>query len=97
MSTDNILPNRNISEHDGPADTVHGLMDAARTHLGNARDSVESAAGRAADMTERYGHKAGDKLTRASDVLASFVRERPFVAIGAAFALGYFAVRMIRR
>jgi ElaB/YqjD/DUF883 family membrane-anchored ribosome-binding protein len=107
MQNSNITPNQPSSTANldtlasNARNIASDVVDAARDRLGSlkdtVKDSVENVASRTADATSRAGERAGGSLTRASDVLAAFVRERPFVSLGAAFAVGYLAIRIMRR
>jgi len=77
---------------------------AAREYADTARDSANRAYGTAReyanqgyDAARDYASTGMDMAGRMSENLTDFVRNEPWVAIAAAFAVGYVAARIMRR
>jgi ElaB/YqjD/DUF883 family membrane-anchored ribosome-binding protein len=68
-------------------------VDAAREHSHRTYDAARDYAGTARE----YANAGLDVATRMSDNLSEFVRQEPWIAIAAAFAVGYVAARIMRR
>lgn len=76
---------------------AHDAASTARGKLDAARETVGEMATRAADTAGRLSRQARGSAMKGADAVADFVRERPFVALGAAFIAGYVAISLIRR
>jgi ElaB/YqjD/DUF883 family membrane-anchored ribosome-binding protein len=67
--------------------------NAARDYAGTARDY----ANKGYDAARGYASTGMDAAARIGDNMTDFVRNEPWIAVVAAFAVGYLAARMIRR
>ncbi len=67
--------------------------DAARDYAGTARDY----ANKGYDAARDYANVGIDAAARIGDDLTDFVRKEPWIAVAAAFAVGYLAARIVRR
>jgi len=74
-------------------EAVERGVESAREYAGVARDY----AGTARDYARDYADKGLDAAGRVSENLQEFVRQEPWIAIGAAFAVGYVMARVLRR
>jgi ElaB/YqjD/DUF883 family membrane-anchored ribosome-binding protein len=68
-------------------------MGAAREYAGAARDY----ANKGYDAASEYAKAGIDVAGRVNDNLTEFVRNEPWIAVAAAFAVGYLAARIILR
>jgi ElaB/YqjD/DUF883 family membrane-anchored ribosome-binding protein len=83
------------------------MTDAARNVAASARQAADAAkdyAVRGIDVAREYGGTARDYANTGMDVaartsenLTEFVRNEPWIAMAAAFAVGYVAARLMRR
>ena len=106
MSTaTDFSPIRNV---DLAADRAHRVVDRAKDKAApmlqraasaahRTIDKVASASAPAAQWVSDNGRRLGSKSTQLADVCSDRVRERPFVAIAAALALGYFFGKFLQR
>jgi ElaB/YqjD/DUF883 family membrane-anchored ribosome-binding protein len=67
--------------------------DAARQYAGTAREYANQGY----DAAREYASAGMDVAGRVGDNLTDFVRNEPWIAVAAAFAVGYVAARMLRR
>jgi ElaB/YqjD/DUF883 family membrane-anchored ribosome-binding protein len=68
-------------------------VDAAREYAGAAHDY----ANKGYDAAREYANAGIDVAGRMSENLTEFVRNEPWIAMAAAFAVGYVAARLMRR
>lgn len=78
---------------DAARDYANKGYDAAREYAGTARDY----ANKGYDTAREYANTGIDVAARMGDNLTDFVRNEPWIAIAAAFAVGYVAARVMRR
>ncbi len=78
--------------------------DAAREYAGSARefankgyDTARDYANQGYDAAREYANVGMDVAGRVGDNLTEFVRNEPWIAVAAAFAVGYVAARFLRR
>jgi len=78
-----------------------GALDDRMGHLKDSvRNLVDASSERASQIKERlYDAKdvAVDKGSEALGRVSALVKEHPIAAIGIAFGIGYFAIRMLRK
>jgi ElaB/YqjD/DUF883 family membrane-anchored ribosome-binding protein len=67
--------------------------NAARDYAGTARDYANKGYGAARE----YAGTGIDAAARIGENMTEFVRNEPWIAVVAAFAVGYLAARMVRR
>lgn len=67
--------------------TAQALRDAGRQALNS----------RAVEATRDYVERGRNALSDASDSLSGFVRREPWLALAAAFVVGYVAAQVVRR
>lgn len=79
------------------ASLAKGAVGAARGKLDAARKAVTEAASHAVDTAGRVSRQAGDGVRKGADVVADLVRERPLLALGAAFAAGVATLALVTR
>ena len=72
---------------------VNRGYNAARDYVGGARDY----ANKGYDAARDYANAGLDAAARAGENLTEFVRKEPWIAVVAAFAVGYLAARVVRR
>lgn len=72
-------------------------VGAARGKLDAARKAVTEAASHAVDTAGRVSRQAGDGVMKGADVVANLVRERPLLALSAAFAAGVATLALATR
>ena len=73
-------------------ETMNQGIETTREYTERARDYI----GRARESARHFGEGGLDVAGRLSDDLEEFVREEPWLAIGAAFAVGYVMARLLR-
>jgi ElaB/YqjD/DUF883 family membrane-anchored ribosome-binding protein len=78
---------------DAARDYANRGYNAARDYAGSAREY----ANKGYDAARDYANSGMDVMARMSDNLTEFVRNEPWIAVAAAFAVGYVAARMMRR
>lgn len=74
-----------------------GAAKTARAKLDDAREQVEDAAYEAIEVAERFTDKARKQAVKAGDSVATFVQDRPLVALAAAFAAGGLLIGLLVR
>jgi ElaB/YqjD/DUF883 family membrane-anchored ribosome-binding protein len=74
-------------------EAVEQGVETAREYAGAAREYADSAREYARD----YAEKGLDAAGRVSENLQEFVRQEPWIAVAAAFAVGYLMARILRR
>jgi ElaB/YqjD/DUF883 family membrane-anchored ribosome-binding protein len=74
-------------------ETLESGVETAREYAGAAREYADSAREYARD----YAEKGLDVAGRMSENLQEFVRQEPWIAVAAAFAVGYMMARVLRR
>jgi hypothetical protein len=90
---------------DSPIEVIaNGARDVAESvkeRLGSARDAatdrLDGVAGKVGDATADAGKRAGKAIAAGSKTISQFVKDRPLTALASAFALGYVAMRVLRR
>jgi ElaB/YqjD/DUF883 family membrane-anchored ribosome-binding protein len=89
---------------DAAKDYTSRRVDAAREYAGAARqyankgyDAARDYANHGYDAAREYANAGIDVAGRMSENLTAFVRNEPWVAMAAAFAVGYLAARVLRR
>lgn len=70
---------------------------SARAKLDAAREHVEESAYEAIETTERFAAKAKKRAVSAGESVATFVQDRPLIALGTAFAVGGLVVGLLFR
>ncbi len=78
-------------------DYVHKGFDAAREYANKGYDSTRDYANKGYDAAREYANAGVNVAARVGDNLSEFVRKEPWIAIAAAFAVGYVAARIMRR
>jgi|SRR6266436_4047726 len=71
--------------------------ETVREHAGKSYDATREMAGKSYDAAREYTNAGIDAAARVSDDLREFVRREPWVAVAAAFAVGYVVARVMRR
>jgi len=71
---------------DSIKDSVKGLVDQGQNKVNAIKDKV-------VDIQSQAKDRGTQAIARASDL----IKEHPFAAIGIAFGIGYFAMRLVRR
>lgn len=74
-----------------------GAAKTARQKLDDAREQVEDVAYEAIEIAERFTDKAKKRAVQAGDSVATFVQDRPLVALVAAFAAGGLLIGLLVR
>lgn len=65
--------------------------------LNTANTMGREAFAQGCEAAKEYSSRSADMIGEASANLGEFVRSEPWVALIAAFAVGYFAAHLIRR
>jgi hypothetical protein len=63
----------------------------------NTADTLNQAVRQGYDAAREYSDKGIDLAANVSSNVRSFARREPWLALGAAFAIGYSLARMMRR
>jgi ElaB/YqjD/DUF883 family membrane-anchored ribosome-binding protein len=71
--------------------------DTARDYANRGYDAARDYANQGYDAAREYANAGIDVAARMSDNLTEFVRNEPWIAVAAAFAVGYVAARLLRR
>jgi ElaB/YqjD/DUF883 family membrane-anchored ribosome-binding protein len=71
---------------DAIRDSVKGLVEQGHEKVTALKDKV-------VDLQQQAKDRGGDAIEKASDL----IKAHPFAAIGVAFAVGYIAMRLVRR
>jgi ElaB/YqjD/DUF883 family membrane-anchored ribosome-binding protein len=74
------------SRLDSLKESVRNLVDAGGERAGHFKE-------RAVGMKDSVVENSGAALTR----IGSMIKDHPFAALGIAFGLGYFTIRMLRK
>ncbi|MBV8358576.1 MAG: hypothetical protein JO189_11655 [Deltaproteobacteria bacterium] len=82
---------------DTARDYANKGYNAARDYTSSATSSAREYANKGYDAARDYANTGMDVAARMSDNLTEFVRNEPWVAVTAAFAIGYVAARLLRR
>ena len=93
---------------DNAADQAHRAVDRAKEKAAPALERAATAAHRTIDSVARAtapaaqwvsdnGKQLATKSTQFADVCSDQVRARPFVAVAAALAAGYFIGKLMQR
>ena len=72
-------------------------INAAREHANRGYDAAREYANQGYDAAREYANAGIDVAARMSENLTEFVRNEPWIAMAAAFAVGYVAARIMRR
>jgi ElaB/YqjD/DUF883 family membrane-anchored ribosome-binding protein len=78
-------------------DATNEGYEAARETVGKTYDATREYAGKGYDAAREYTSAGIDAATRISDNMRDFVRKEPWIAVAAAFAVGYVVARVMRR
>ena len=81
----------------GARDVVDSVKAKLESTRDAATDRIDDVAGRVGDATADAGKRAAKALDAGTKSLSKLVKERPLMALAGAFALGYVAMRIIRR
>jgi ElaB/YqjD/DUF883 family membrane-anchored ribosome-binding protein len=104
-----IMVDKNVSDAaQNAAASVQGATDVARDYASKGSDAARDYANkgynaardyanRGYDAAREYANTGIDAATQISDNLTEFVRNEPWIAVVAAFAVGYLAARLVRR
>jgi ElaB/YqjD/DUF883 family membrane-anchored ribosome-binding protein len=71
--------------------------DAAREYLDRGSKAASDYANKGYDAAREYANSGLDVAARMRDNVTEFVRNEPWIAVAAAFAIGYVAARVMRR
>jgi ElaB/YqjD/DUF883 family membrane-anchored ribosome-binding protein len=71
--------------------------DAAREYANKGYDTARDYAGKGYDSAREYANTGMDVAARVAEDMRDFVRREPWIAIAAAFAVGYLAARLLRK
>ena len=82
---------------DTARETARETYDSAREYTQRGYDSARDYANRGYDTAREYAGVGVDVASRMSENLTDFVRREPWIAIAAAFAVGYVVARVVRR
>jgi ElaB/YqjD/DUF883 family membrane-anchored ribosome-binding protein len=84
-------------QKNGTASTTDNRFESLKSSVRHLVDAGGERAGqiknKAIDVKDAVFENGGKALDRAG----SLIKEHPFIAIGIAFGVGYFAVRMLRK
>jgi ElaB/YqjD/DUF883 family membrane-anchored ribosome-binding protein len=78
----------------------HQAVEQGRAAMEQGQAAMEQgrqAIGQGYDRVREYAEKGADVFGDVSSNLADFVRKEPWIALAAAFAVGYVAARIMRR
>ncbi|MBV8054919.1 MAG: hypothetical protein JO071_06730 [Deltaproteobacteria bacterium] len=89
---------KNISDTaQNAAASVQRAADTAQSYAAKGADVAREYADKGYDAAREYTNAGMDVAARMSDNLTEFVRNEPWIAVVAAFAIGYVAARIMRR
>jgi hypothetical protein len=71
--------------------------DSARDYANKGYDAARDYANKSYDAAREYANTGIEVAGRVGDNVGEFVRKEPWIAIAAAFAVGYVAARVMRR
>jgi ElaB/YqjD/DUF883 family membrane-anchored ribosome-binding protein len=71
--------------------------DSARDYANKGYDAARDYANKGYDAARDYANTGIEVAGRVGDNVSEFVRKEPWIAIAAAFAVGYVAARIMRR
>ena len=92
------MVDKNISDTaQNAAASVQEAADTVQEYAGKGANAARDYANRGYDAAREYANTGVDVVARMSDNLTEFVRNEPWIAVAAAFAVGYVAARMMRR
>lgn len=83
-----------LSAANSAANKATGAIDSARSSAHGAVDNVADRASAAVDWTATRVNSATEAPNRYLDAGAEYIRERPYVAVGIALAVGYVIGRL---
>ena len=76
---------------------IHNVADTANDSIRQGYEAASEYAEKGYDMASEYAEKGMDLAANVSSNLHQFVRREPWIALAAAFAVGYTMARMMRR
>jgi ElaB/YqjD/DUF883 family membrane-anchored ribosome-binding protein len=79
------------------AASARQAADAAKDYAVRGMDAAREYANQGYDAAREYANAGMDVTTRMSENLTELVRNEPWIAMAAAFAVGYVAARLMRR
>jgi ElaB/YqjD/DUF883 family membrane-anchored ribosome-binding protein len=92
------MADRNVTDTaQNAAAAAQAASDATREYANKGYNAAREYANKGYDAAREYASTGMDVAGRVSDNLTEFVRNEPWIAVAAAFAVGYVAARMIRR
>jgi ElaB/YqjD/DUF883 family membrane-anchored ribosome-binding protein len=92
------MVDKNISDTaQSAAASAPAADNTARDYVGKGADAARDYVNKGYDAAREYANAGVDVAARMSDNLTEFVRNEPWIAIAAAFAVGYVAARLLRR
>ena len=71
----------------------HGLKDSLKEFVDHGQQKATAFKDRVVDLQQRARSRGGEALDRGTEL----VKAHPIAAIGIAFGIGYFAMRLVRR
>jgi ElaB/YqjD/DUF883 family membrane-anchored ribosome-binding protein len=71
--------------------------DSAREYANKGYGAAKDYASKGYDSAREYANVGVDAAVRMGDNVSEFVRREPWIAVAAAFAIGYVAARIMRR
>jgi ElaB/YqjD/DUF883 family membrane-anchored ribosome-binding protein len=93
-----IMVDSNVSDAtQNAAASVQGAANVARSYASKGANAARDYANKGYDAAREYASTGIDAAARVSDNLTDFVRNEPWIAVVAAFAVGYLAARVVRR
>jgi len=78
-------------------DAARQYADTARDYANKSYDAARDYASQGYDAAREYASTGVDVAGRMGDNVTEFVRNEPWIAVAAAFAVGYVAARLLRR
>jgi ElaB/YqjD/DUF883 family membrane-anchored ribosome-binding protein len=92
------MVDRNVTDTaQNAADAAQAASDATREYANKGYNAARDYANKGYDAAREYASTGMDVAGRVGDNLTEFVRNEPWIAVVAAFAVGYVAARMVRR
>ena len=82
---------------DTAKDYIGNRVDAAREYANQGCTAARDYANQGYDAARDYSSAGLDVAARLTGDLADFVRKEPWIAVAAAFAVGYVTARIMRR
>jgi ElaB/YqjD/DUF883 family membrane-anchored ribosome-binding protein len=92
------MVDRNVTDTaQNAAAAAQGAADVTRDYANRGYNAARDYANKGYDAAREYANTGMDVASRVSDNLTEFVRNEPWIAVVAAFAVGYVTARMVRR